>query len=120
MSNINNYGVDMNKKTLTELSFSAVKELNDEVAATCSGGNVSLYRDGNFQGGGITFSNSDANLANNNFNDATSSIIIRGNQRWRFYKNVNFRGPSVTLGPGRYPRVGQGLNDSISSLKRIS
>ncbi|MDZ8235969.1 MAG: beta/gamma crystallin-related protein [Nostoc sp. ChiQUE01a] len=120
MSNINNYGVDMNKKTLTELSFSAVKELNDEVAATCSGGNVSIFRGANFQGGGITFSRSDANLANNNFNNATSSIIITGNQRWRFYKNANFSGPSITLGPGRYRRVASSVNDSISSLKRIS
>ncbi|WP_375507271.1 beta/gamma crystallin-related protein [uncultured Nostoc sp.] len=120
MSSINNYGVDMNDKTLAELSFSAVKELSDEVAATCSGGNVSLFRDKNFQGGGITFSGSDANLANNNFNDATSSIIITGNQRWRFYKNANFKGSSVTLGPGRYRSVAQGVNDSITSIKRIS
>ncbi|MBN3874044.1 beta/gamma crystallin-related protein [Nostoc sp. JL33] len=120
MSNINNYGVDINNKTLAELSFSAVKELSDEVAATCSGGSVSLFRDGNFKGGGIRFSNSDANLSNNNFNDATSSIVITGNQKWRFYKNANFKGPSVTLGRGRYPRVSGGLNDSITSLKRIS
>ncbi|MEH2318044.1 beta/gamma crystallin-related protein [Nostoc sp.] len=120
MSNINNYGVDMNKITLTELSFSTVKELSDEVAATCSGGTASLFRDANFQGGGITFSNSDANLTNNNFNDATSSIVITGNQRWRFYKNANFQGPSITLGPGRYARVARGVNDSISSLKRLS
>ncbi|WP_414573864.1 beta/gamma crystallin-related protein [Nostoc sp. CCY 9925] len=120
MSNINNYGVDMNNKTLTELSFSAVKELNDELAATCSGGRVNIFQDANFQGRGITFSNSDANLANNGFNDVTSSIVITGNERWRFYKNANFRGPSVTLGPGRYPRLSRGVNNSISSIKRIS
>ncbi|MBW4616637.1 MAG: peptidase inhibitor family I36 protein [Desmonostoc vinosum HA7617-LM4] len=120
MSNINNYGVDMNKKTLTELSFSAVKELNDEVAGTCSGGRVNIYEGINFQGRGITFSRGDGNLVNNNFNNVTSSIIITGNERWRFYKNANFRGPFITLGPGRYRTLARGVNNSISSLRRLS
>ncbi|WP_425525995.1 beta/gamma crystallin-related protein [Halotia branconii] len=110
----------MNSKTLTEVSFSAVKELNDEVAATCSGGAVSLWRDAGFQGGRRNFPGSDATLVNNNFNDVTSSILITGNQRWKFYKDANFRGPSITLGPGRYARLPRGFNDSISSLKRLS
>nr|ADO19005.1 ornithine cyclodeaminase [Nostoc flagelliforme str. Sunitezuoqi] len=54
MSNIKNHGVDMNKKTLAELSFSGVKELSDEVAATSSGGAANVYRDVNYLGGGIS------------------------------------------------------------------
>nr|ADO19179.1 hypothetical protein Nfla_6402 [Nostoc flagelliforme str. Sunitezuoqi] len=53
MSNIKNHGVDMNKKTLAELSFSGVKELSDEVAATSSGGAANVYRDVNYLGGEI-------------------------------------------------------------------
>ncbi|WP_100897054.1 beta/gamma crystallin-related protein [Nostoc flagelliforme] len=121
MSNIKNQGVDMNKKTLAELSFSAVKELSDEVAATSSGGVATIYRDINFQGGGIAYSFSDPNLVDNNFNDTTSSIIISPGETWRFYRDVEFRGPFVTLGEGSYsfvPNVGI-PNDSISSLVRI-
>ncbi|MEH2256163.1 beta/gamma crystallin-related protein [Nostoc sp.] len=121
MSNINNYGVDMSNKSLAELSFSAVKELSDEVAATCGGGSASIYRDINYKGGGIKYYNGDSNLVDNNFNDETSSIIITGNERWKFYRDINFTGPSVTLGPGRYsfvPNVGI-PNDWISSLTRL-
>lgn len=110
----------MNKKTLAELSFSAVNELSDEVAATSSGGAAILYQDINFRGRSLRFNNGDSNLVNNNFNDETSSIVITGNQRWTFYRDINFRGPSVTLRGGRYsfvPRVGI-PNDSISSLRR--
>ncbi|MCC5618776.1 peptidase inhibitor family I36 protein [Nostoc sp. CHAB 5836] len=121
MSNINNYGVDMNKKTLAELNLSAVNELRDEDAAAFSGGAATIYRDANFKGGGLKYSNGDSNLVNDNFNDTTSSIIITGNERWRFYRDVNFQGPAVTLGRGRYSFVADfGIpNDSISSLRRL-
>lgn len=122
MSNINNYGVDMNNQTFAELNLSAVKEVSDEAAATCSGGSASIYRDINFNGGGLRFFNGDSNLVNNNFNDTASSIIITGNERWAFYRDINYQGPSVILGRGRYSFVGDyGIpNDSISSLRRIS
>ncbi|RCJ21446.1 hypothetical protein A6770_30425 [Nostoc minutum NIES-26] len=120
MSNINNYGVDMNKKTLTELSFSAVKELNDEVAATCSGGSVTLFGATNFNGQGRFFSRSDRDLFRNGFDNGTSSIIITGNQRWRFYERPGFQGPFITLGPGRYRTLSRGVNNTISSLRRLS
>lgn len=112
----------MNNKTFAELNLSAVKEVSDEVAATCGGGSASIYRDINFKGGGIKFFNGDSNLVNNNFNDTTSSIIITGNERWKFYRDINYKGPSVILGPGRYSFVpNYGIpNDSISSLRRIS
>ena len=121
MSNIKNQGIDMNKKTLAELSFSAVNELSDEVAATSSGGVAILYQDINFGGRSLRFNNGDSNLVNNNFNDETSSIVISPGERWRFYRDINFRGPSVTLRGGAYsfvPRVGI-PNDWISSLRRL-
>ncbi|MEH2242816.1 MAG: beta/gamma crystallin-related protein [Nostoc sp.] len=120
MSNINNRG-DMNKKTLAQLSFSAVKELNDEVAATCSGGvhykgsndpDVIFYDNLNFTGKSLrlnaSISDGDPNIGLNNkgkvngFNDQASSIkIIRG--RWNFFDDSNFKGQSTgILGPGSY------------------
>ncbi|MCC5666452.1 hypothetical protein LC653_21665 [Nostoc sp. CHAB 5784] len=49
------------------------------------------------------------------------SRVITGNERWRFYRDVNFRGPAVTLTAGRYSFVRDfGIpNDSISSLRRL-
>ncbi|MEH2459687.1 beta/gamma crystallin-related protein [Nostoc sp.] len=132
MSNINNHRVDMNTKTLAELSFSAVKELDDKVAATCSGGegytggndpDVILYRDGGFGGGNplaVNASISDGvSNVGNDFNDQTSSIaIIRGT--WNFYSDDQFGNYQTTLEPGLYSSLPGGItNDSLSSLYRV-
>lgn len=136
MSNINNDGVDMNKITLAELSFTAVKELNDEVAASCSGGvyyklgpnpDVIFYRGLNATGGGLRLNASpgdgDPNIGilkngrSTNFNDQASSIVIRRG-RWNFFRDSNFKGQSTgILGPGRY-NLGAN-NNSITSALRI-
>ncbi|MEH2325239.1 MAG: beta/gamma crystallin-related protein [Nostoc sp.] len=135
MSNINNNGVDMNKKTLAELSLSAVKELNDEVAATCSGGgfvggpdpDVILFKDPGERGGSLGLNSVtgdglgniglDNEGNNNGFNDQTSSIkIIRGS--WNFFSDSNFKGQSTgVLRPGDY-FLGAN-NDNITSAFRV-
>ncbi|MEH2165228.1 MAG: beta/gamma crystallin-related protein [Nostoc sp.] len=132
MSNIKKHAVDiMNQKTLAELSFSAVKELNDKVAATCSGGvaytgsndpDVILYRDGGFGGSNPLAVNASIgdglNYVGDDFNDLTSSIaIIRGT--WNFYVDAGYGNYQTTLGPGLYSSLPQGIaNDSLSSLYR--
>lgn len=124
----------MNKKTLAELSFSAVKQLDDKVAATCSGGegytggndpDVILYRDAGFGGGNplaVNASISDGiSYVGNDLNDQTSSIaIIRGT--WDFYREAQYGNYQTTLGPGLYSFVPQqGIeNDSLSSLYRVA
>ncbi|MHC5939452.1 beta/gamma crystallin-related protein [Nostoc sp.] len=136
MSKINNKGVDMNNQTLAQLSFSAVKELNDEVAATCSGGvsylgsndpDVIFYRDINFGGDSLNLNAStgdgDRNIGldneghDNGFNDQASSIrILRGT--WNFFDDSNFQGQSTgNLGPGNY-NLGAN-NDAITSAFRV-
>jgi Beta/Gamma crystallin len=107
-----------------EFEAPAFQELDDEVAATCSGGVAYLYQDAGFQGRRLQFFNGETDLRKWAFNDKTSSLIISGNERWRFYRDINFQGPSVTLGRGTYSlaRLNQlGIpNDSISSLRRIA
>jgi Beta/Gamma crystallin len=107
-----------------EFEAPAFQELDDEVAATCSGGVAYLYHDAGFQGRRLQFFNGENNLGKWNFNDKTSSLVISGNERWRFYRDINFQGPSVTLGRGAYSlaRLNQlGIpNDSISSLRRVA
>jgi hypothetical protein len=132
MSNINNYGANMNNNTLAELNLSAVKELNDEVAATCSGGiayeskgdpDILLYDDTSYRGRGKGFNASIGdghyNLVGNGFNDITSSLkIIRG--QWRLFVDKDYNGRSIILGPGDYPNIAaKGLPDnSLSSILR--
>lgn len=129
MSNIKEYFKQLD-------AILAVKELDDEVAATCSGGRViigglnpdiilrddeaprslELPRRGELRinasiGEGIP------NLAKYQFNDVTDSISI-GQGTWAFYKDENYRGQSVIRKPGSLPLLGP-LKNSISSLRRI-
>jgi hypothetical protein len=100
------------------------QELDNEVAATCSGGVAYLYQDDYFQGRRLQFFNRESDLRNWDFNDKTSSIIIEGNEQWAFSRDILFQGSTVRLGPGRYTLrdlQARGIpNDSISSLKRIA
>ena len=113
--------------------ISAIKELDDAVAATCSGGegytgsgdpDVILYRDGGFNGGNPLRVNASINdglsYVGNDLNDKTSSlVIIRG--KWNFYADGNYGGYYNTLGPGLYSSLnGTGIaNDKLSSLYRV-
>jgi site-specific DNA-adenine methylase len=110
-----------------EFEAPAFQELDDEVAATCSGGNVLvLYEHGNFNnpqdGRNLPLKSSTRNLGS--FSDITSSIkISRG--RWAFYADENHQKLLFTRGPGNYsvlPRAedGRSSNDRITSIKRIA
>ncbi|MEH1834181.1 MAG: beta/gamma crystallin-related protein [Nostoc sp.] len=134
MSNINKHRVDMNNNILAQLNLSAVNQLNDEVAATCSGGGVGgrnpdviLFKDPGEKGDRLGLkSKKGKGIANigldnegnpNGFNDQTSSIkIIRG--RWNFFSDSNFKGQSTgVLGPGNYALGAN--NDDITSALRV-
>ncbi|MEH2361747.1 beta/gamma crystallin-related protein [Nostoc sp.] len=111
-------------------AISTIIELNDEDAATCSGGaytgsndpDIILYRDGGFGGGNPLAVNASIGDGVNNvgpdFNDVTSSfVIIRGT--WQFYKDENYRGYEGSYGPGVYSSLPGGIvNDDITSLYR--
>ncbi|MEH2325730.1 MAG: beta/gamma crystallin-related protein [Nostoc sp.] len=114
-----------------------MKELNDEVATTCSGGityqgsndpDIILYNDPNGQGRSLNINASigdgDPNIgidnegSINNFNDQASSIlIIRGS--WNFFQDSGFRGQATgILGPGVLYNLGAN-NDAITSAFRV-
>jgi hypothetical protein len=79
-----------------------------------------LYEGPNF--GGRTFqidSNYVANLGNTGFNDRTSSVRIERGY-WIFCSDANFQGQCRTLGPGDYAQLPAGLDNRISSARRIS
>jgi hypothetical protein len=59
-----------------------------------------------------------ANLANTGFNDRASSLRIEGGY-WIFCSDANFHGECLTFGPGDYPTLPWGLNNRISSGRRV-
>jgi len=59
------------------------------------------------------------NLEGTGLNDRVSSLRVEGGY-WLFCSDANFSGECRTFGPGDYPNLPPGLNDRISSGRRIS
>ncbi len=78
---------------------------------------VILFDNDNFQGPSAAIYGTVTNLKSMNFNDITSSIIVRSG-RWIFCDGADFGAPCVVLGPGQYNRMSdRGMNDKISSVR---
>ncbi|HLW12664.1 MAG TPA: beta/gamma crystallin-related protein [Casimicrobiaceae bacterium] len=59
------------------------------------------------------------NLADTGFNDRAQSLHVdRG--YWIFCSDADFQGTCRTFGPGDYPNLSRGLDNKISSGRRIS
>jgi hypothetical protein len=79
---------------------------------------VWLYEHGNFRGRTVRAVGDVNDLGGSGLNDSASSIFISfGN--WQFCEDSNYRGRCITLGPGQYSEMPQGMNDTISSLRRV-
>ena len=59
------------------------------------------------------------NLDRSGFNDRARSLRVERGY-WIFCSNSDFGGTCRTFGPGDYPRLPSGLDDAISSGRRIS
>lgn len=79
---------------------------------------VWLYEHGNFRGSTVRAVGDVADLSSSGMNDRASSIFISyGN--WQFCEDAGYRGRCFTLGPGQYSEMPQGMNDAISSFRRV-
>jgi Beta/Gamma crystallin len=77
-----------------------------------------LYEHGNFRGSTVRAVGDVADLGSSGMNDTASSIFISfGN--WQFCEDSNYRGRCFILGPGQYSEIPQGMNDMISSFRRV-
>lgn len=59
------------------------------------------------------------NLSGTGFNDRASSVRVERGY-WMLCSDANFNGECRTFGPGNYPSLPPGLNNSVSSGRRIS
>ena len=77
-----------------------------------------LYEHGNFRGSTLRAVGDVSDLGDSGMNDKASSIFISfGN--WQFCEDANYRGQCFVLGPGQYSEMPQGMNDAISSFRRV-
>lgn len=87
--------------------------------AWVGGARATLYARPNLAGRSFTISNEiAANLADMGFNDRASSLRVEAGY-WIFCTDANFHGDCRTFGPGDYPTLPWGLQNQISSGRRI-
>ncbi|MFO1311512.1 MAG: beta/gamma crystallin-related protein [Burkholderiales bacterium] len=98
----------------------AVAGIAAALAAASAAAQVTLYSQERFYGQAFTTNQPIYNFAGTGFNDrASSAIVERGT--WEACENADFRGRCIVLRPGQYPTLAaMGLNNSISSLRRVS
>ena len=85
-----------------------------------SGARAVLYSGPNLSGRTFVINNEvAANLASTGFNDRASSMRIERGY-WVFCTDANFQGQCQTFGPGDYPTLPWGMDDKISSGRRIN
>ena len=83
-------------------------------------GRVILYENTGFGGRHIALTREFVpNFAGLGFNDRASSLRVERGY-WMFCSSAGFEGTCRTFGPGDYPTLPPGLNNSISSGRRIS
>ncbi|CAN5897548.1 hypothetical protein BH11PSE8_BH11PSE8_12720 [soil metagenome] len=76
-----------------------------------------LYEDDNYSGRQFRTNVPMNDLANVDFNDKVSSVVVRSGT-WQLCVDADFRGQCVTLGAGSYPSLSEmGLNDRVSSVR---
>lgn len=79
---------------------------------------VWLYEHSNFLGRTVRATGDVNDLSASGMNDTTSSIFISFGT-WQFCEDSNYRGRCVTFGPGQYTEMPPGMNDTISSFRRV-
>jgi hypothetical protein len=81
---------------------------------------IVLYASKNYLGPAHTVDRPRADLRVESLQaEATSAVIASG--QWELCEDVQFRGPCVTLGPGKYPSLGDfGLKYGASSVRRAT
>ena len=79
---------------------------------------VWLYEHDNFVGRTVRATGDVNDLSGSGMNDTTSSIFISFGT-WQFCEDSNLRGQCVTFGPGQYNEMPRGMNDTISSFRRV-
>lgn len=83
------------------------------------GNRAVLYQGPNLTGRTFVVDRYAANLGGTGFNDRAQSLRVERGY-WVFCSDADFRGECRTFGPGDYPRLPPGLENRISSGRKIS
>jgi Beta/Gamma crystallin len=80
---------------------------------------VTLWDKPNRQGASFESNNGVADLSKVGFDNRASSIAVNNGQKWRFYKERNFKGPFIEIGPDEFRgNIGK-LDHQVSSFRSV-
>ncbi|TAG05410.1 MAG: hypothetical protein EAZ43_02705 [Betaproteobacteria bacterium] len=77
-----------------------------------------LYEHGNFNGATLRAVGDAPNIVESGMNDRASSMFISWGT-WQLCEHANYAGRCFTAGPGQYAEMPAGMNDTVSSFRRI-
>lgn len=77
-----------------------------------------LFEHADFGGATLRATGDVPTLRDSPFNDRASGMFISWGT-WQFCEHENYGGRCFTAGPGQYAQLPQGMNDTISSFRRI-
>jgi Beta/Gamma crystallin len=107
--------------TVTSVSGTILTVTNVSAQTQPSGTvkDVTLWDGVNRQGASFESNQGVADLSKVGFNNTASSIAVNNGQKWRFYKDKNFKGPFIEIGPDEFRGNIGDLNNQVSSFKSI-
>ncbi|MGL4229909.1 MAG: beta/gamma crystallin-related protein [Casimicrobium sp.] len=79
---------------------------------------VWLFEHADFGGASLRATGDIPSMGGNPFNDRASGMFISWGT-WQFCEHDNYGGRCFTAGPGQYAQMPAGMNDTISSFRRI-
>jgi Beta/Gamma crystallin len=80
---------------------------------------VTLWDKANRQGASFDSNKGIADLSKVGFDNRASSIAVNNGQKWRFYKEKNFKGEFIEIGPDESRgNIGR-LNNQVSSFRSV-
>jgi hypothetical protein len=86
---------------------------------TAAAAEITVFKQPNFSGEGLTLRGDTANLADRGFTDQVSSIDVRSGQ-WQVCTQPDYRGECVVLERGQYPTLEKTLNHRIESMREVT
>jgi hypothetical protein len=109
----------MNKTITRFLTTSSALLISFVALQGSAAAQVTVYSDINFEGNSRTFNGDVANLTDQGFNDAISSIQIPQGEQWQFCQDANYGGSCQTLQGSIADLRNINWNDRISSIRRV-
>src|SRR5437763_242106 len=88
-------------------------------AAGASAAEMTIFKQPNFSGEGLTLRGDTVDLTGRGFEDQASSIVVNSG-RWQVCTQPNFQGDCLTLDRGQYAALDQRLNHRVESAREVS